>query len=84
MVLAPESNGNEKNLYRLLVIGKKSLLEIRETEARSSERYWARIGDIFDNPTELTKELLSKEFREGDMARPAGEGKYSIIDHSKS
>ena len=31
VVLAPES----KNLYRLLVIGKKSLPEIRESEARS-------------------------------------------------
>ena len=33
MVLAPESNG-KKSLYRLLVIGKKSLPEIRESEAR--------------------------------------------------
>jgi hypothetical protein len=78
MVLAPES----KNLYRLLVIGKKSLPEIRESEARSSERYWARIGGIFDDPTQLTNELLSKEFREGDMARPVGEGKYAIVDHN--
>ena len=81
MVLAPESD-NKKNLYRLLVIGKKSLPEIRKTEARSSDRYWARVGGIFDNPAELTKELLSKEFREGDMARPVGEGKYAIVNHS--
>jgi hypothetical protein len=81
VVLAPESSG-KKNLYRLLVIGKKSLPEIRETEARSSERYWARVGGIFDDPTQLTKELLSREFREGDMARPVGEGKYAIVDHS--
>jgi hypothetical protein len=79
VVLAPES----KNLYRLLIVGKKSLPEIRETEARSSERYWARVGGIFNDPEELTKELLSKEFREGDMARPAGEGKYAIVDHNK-
>jgi hypothetical protein len=79
VVLVPES----KNLFRLLVIGKKSLPEIRETEARSSERYWARVGGIFDDPAQLTKELLSKEFREGDMARPAGEGKYAIVDHNK-
>jgi hypothetical protein len=32
---------------------------------------------------QLTQELLSKEFREGDMARPAGEGKYAIVDHNK-
>ena len=78
VVLAPES----KNLYRLLVIGKKSLPEIRESEARSSERYWARVGGIFDDPTQLTYELLSKEFRDGDMARPVGEGKYAIVDHN--
>jgi hypothetical protein len=78
VILAPES----RNLYRLLVIGKKSLPEIRVTEARSSERYWARVGGIFDDSTQLTDELLSKEFREGDMARPAGEGKYAIVDHN--
>ena len=83
MVLAPESK-NKKDLYRLLVIGKKSLPEIRDTEARSSERYWARVGGIFDNPTQLTNELLSKEFREGDMARLVGEGKYAIINHSNN
>src|ERR687892_614404 len=60
MVLAPESN-DKKSFYRLLVIGKKSLSEIRKTEARSSERYWARVGGIFDDPTQLTRELLSKE-----------------------
>jgi hypothetical protein len=81
VVLAPELNG-KKSFYRLLVIGKKSLPEIRETEARSSERYWARVGGIFDDPTQLTRELLSKEFREGDMARPVGEGKYAIVDHN--
>jgi hypothetical protein len=81
MVLAPESN-DKKSLYRLLVIGKKSLPEIRKTEARSSERYWARVGGIFDDPTQLTRELLSKEFRDGDMARPVGEGKYAIVSHS--
>jgi hypothetical protein len=80
MVLAPESK-NRKDLYRLFVIGKKSLPEIRQTEARSSERYWARVGGIFDRPDQLTKELLSKEFREGDIARPVGEGKYAIVSH---
>ena len=83
MILAPESK-NKKDLYRLLVIGKKSLPEIRETEARSSERYWARVGGIFDHPSQLTKELLSDEFREGDIARPVGEGKYAIVNHSNN
>ena len=84
MVTAPEEqeNNSKKNrLYRLFIIGKKSLPEIRETEARASERYWARVGGIFKDPNELTKELLSDEFRKGDAARPVGEGKYAIVKH---
>ena len=89
MVTAPEkevkeqqenNNNNKNQLYRLFVIGKKSLPEIRKTEARSSERYWARVGGIIKNPQELTKELFSDEFRKGDAARPVGgEGKYAIV-----
>jgi hypothetical protein len=88
MVTAPEEtttkNDHKKThrpLYRLFVIGKKSLPEIRKSEARSSERYWARVGGIFERPEELTKELLSDEFRKGDAARPVGEGKYAIVKH---
>lgn len=77
MVTAPE----ESQLYRLFVIGKKSLPEIRETEARASERYWARVGGIFKDARELTKDLSSDEFRRGDAARPVGEGKYAIVSH---
>ena len=84
MTITIKESKKKKDLYRLLVIGKKSLPEIRDTEARSLERYWARVGGIFDNPTQLTNELLSKEFREGNMARPVGEGKYAIINHSNN
>jgi hypothetical protein len=70
-----------RRLYRLFVIGKKSLPEIRKSEARSSERYWARVGGIFERPEDLTKELLSDEFRKGDAARPVGEGKYAIVEY---
>jgi hypothetical protein len=42
---------------------KKSLPEIRKSEARASE--------LFYDPNELTKELLS----------PVGEGKYAIVKH---
>jgi hypothetical protein len=79
MVTAPEQGSSQ--LYRLFVIGKKSLPEVRKTEARASERYWARVGGIFKDATELTKELLSDEFRKGDAARPVGEGKYAIVKH---
>jgi hypothetical protein len=88
MVTAPEEtvtkNDRERThrpFYRLFVIGKKSLPEIRTSEARSSERYWARVGGIFEKPEGLTKELLSDEFRKGDLARPVGEGKYAVVRH---
>jgi hypothetical protein len=88
MVTVPErtatKNDKEKTnrqLYRLFIIGKKSLPEIRTSEARSSERYWARVGGIFEKSEDLTNELLSDEFRKGDAARPVGEGKYAIVSH---
>src|SRR5215208_7600339 len=88
MVTAPEETGEKKmgrkkEMYRLIVIGKKSLPEIRKTEARGSERYWGRVGGIFEDPKELTKELFSDEFRKGDIARPVGEGKYAIVKYQK-
>jgi hypothetical protein len=72
---------NASTWYRLFTIGKKSLPEVRHTEARRSERYWAKIGGIFHDSKVLTNELLSSEYREGDSARPVGEGKYAIISH---
>jgi hypothetical protein len=77
MVTAPEGG----QLYRLFVIGKKSLPEVRQTEARASERYWATVGGVFKDANELTKDLSSDEFRKGDAARPVGEGKYAIVKH---
>jgi hypothetical protein len=85
MVTAPkdkDSNSNDKNqFYRLFVIGKKSLPEIRKSEARASERFCARVGEIFEDKNDLTKELFSDEFRKGDGARPSGFGKYVISRH---
>jgi hypothetical protein len=77
----PKEEEESSPRYRLFVIGKKSLPEIRTTEARRSERYWAKVGGIFENPQKLTSELLSDEFRKGDAARPVGEGKYAIVKH---
>jgi hypothetical protein len=84
MVTGPEKSEKESDksqFYRLFVIGKKSLPMIRKTEARASERYWARVGGIFQNPADLTRDLLADEFRKGDAARPVGEGKYAIVKH---
>lgn len=81
-----KTNQNKKDIgqrrfYRLFVIGKKSLPEIRKSEARASERYWARVGGLFENEVDLTKELFADEFRKGDIARPVGLGKYFIVKH---
>lgn len=68
MVTAPDKQNNRDTskitrgkFYRLFVIGKKSLPEIRKSEARASERYWARVGGIFEDQNDLTKELFSDE-----------------------
>lgn len=76
-----KDNERSKQFFRLFVIGKKSLPEIRKSEARASERYWARVGGIFTNVNDLTNELFSDEFRHGDAARPVGSGKYIIVKH---
>ncbi len=75
------ASNNTSTWYRLFTIGKKSLPEVRHTEARRSERYWAKVGGIFQDSKDLTNELLSSEYREGDSARPVGEGKYAIVSH---
>jgi hypothetical protein len=85
MITASEQRANNSNsdnqIYRLFVVGKKSLPTIRKSEARASERFWARIGGVFKNANELTKELLSDEFKRGDAARPVGEGKYALVKY---
>jgi hypothetical protein len=81
MVTAPENEKNKSRFYRLFVIGKKSLPEIRTSEARASERYWARVGGIFEDQNDLIRDLFSDEFRKGDVARPAGVGKYVLVRH---
>jgi DNA-binding PadR family transcriptional regulator len=93
MVLCPEeeqkiidgtnndTNPKEKKIYRLFIIGKKSLPEIRKTEASSSVRFWAQVGGIFYDPQNLVEDLTADEYKKGDTARPVGEGKYAIIEH---
>jgi hypothetical protein len=75
------TSNNTSTWYRLFTIGKKSLPEVRRTEARRSERYWAKVGGIFHDTKDLTNELSSSEYREGDSAHPVGEGKYDIVSH---
>ena len=93
MVLSPEgeqkiidntnndANSKKKKIYRLFIIGKKSLPEIRKTEARSLERFWAQVGGIFYDSQNLVEDLTADEYKKGDAARPVGEGKYAIIEY---
>ena len=79
MVTAPEkrsgggeernSSDNKSDLYRLFIIGKKSLPEVRKTEARVSEWYWARVGGIFKDANELTKEKKKMNSEEKKMKK---------------
>ena len=81
----PNNRGTSKNskkFYRLFVIGKKSLPEIRTSEARASERLGSS-RSIFEDVDGGPNELYSDEFREGDAARPVGAGKYVIVRHQK-
>jgi hypothetical protein len=75
------TSNNASTWYRLFTTGKKSLPEVRHTEARRSERYCAKVRGIFHDTKDLTNGLLSSEYREGDSSRPVGEGKYAIVSH---
>lgn len=71
-----------RQIYRLLVIGERSLPVIRKKgEGVASERYWARVVNIITDLNELTKELFSNKLSKDDIARPVGEGKYIIVKH---
>ena len=54
-----------KKIYRLFIIGKKSLPKIRKTEARSSERFWAQVGGIFYDSQNLVEDLTADEYKKG-------------------
>jgi hypothetical protein len=85
MATAPEG---KKAKYRLFVVGRKQLPEIEKGKATSEERNWALNTLTTDNPEDIRKELLAAEYetetrgkRRMAAAAPAGEGKYSIVEH---
>jgi hypothetical protein len=78
-VLAPEG----RELYRLFVVGRKRL-----PEATSHEREWAFVVEVATRPDDVrddlerrTYETKTRGIRVEGEARPAGEGRYAIVDH---
>jgi hypothetical protein len=83
MATAPEGGK-----YRLFVVGQKQMPEIAEGRSTASERNWALNVLTTPNPDDIRKELLPAEYptetkgtRRIGAAAPAGEGKYSIVEH---
>ena len=69
--------------YRGIVVGRKRLPDPRE-----HERVWAFVAEVGDNPQELHDELRRRAYetrtrgvRVQPETRPAGEGRYAIVEH---
>jgi hypothetical protein len=84
MVTSPDNSDK----YRVFLIGQKQLPEILEGKSNSEERNWALNVLTSSNPNDIRKEFLPAEYktetrgtRRTSSAVPAGEGKYSIVEH---
>ncbi len=80
VVLSPHG----KKRYRLLVMGRKRLPEIRD----GGERYWGFVSRVEDSAINLREEFEAESYetktrgrREVPPARPAGEGVYALVEH---
>ena len=69
--------------YRRLVVGRKHL-----PDPRAHEREWAFVAEVADSPAELRDDLKRKAYETKTLgnriqpeARPAGEGRYALVDH---
>ena len=84
MVTSPDKS----EINRVFLIGQKQLPEITEGRSSSEERNWALNVLTTSDPEEIRKEFLPAEYetetrgtRRLGAAAPAGEGKYSIVEH---
>lgn len=82
MVLIPD----QKQKYRLMVIGQK---ELPEPNKAGQQRYWGYVLMISETPEQIRNELGSKHYstktrgeRFIQTARPSGEGVYRIVNHN--
>jgi hypothetical protein len=91
MLLAAERDGRPH--FRLFVIGRKKLPEIRRGEAHPEERNWAMNVLTTSDAERVRRELLAREYptatrgtRLVGAAKAVGEGRYQLIerrDHSE-
>src|SRR5581483_12308992 len=72
-----------KRLYRLILIGRKRLPDVKK-----HEREWAFVYKVSRTPGEIEAELKQEVYetktrgvRVKPAARPAGEGVYAIVRH---
>jgi hypothetical protein len=84
MVISPDKS----KMTRVFLVGQKQLPEIREGRSSSEERNWALNVLTTPNAEDIRNEFLPAEYktktrgtRRMGGAVPAGEGKYSIVEH---
>jgi hypothetical protein len=70
--------------FRRLIVGRKRL-----PDPLRHERTWAFVAEVGDCPESLREELVRKAYETGTggvriqpEARPAGEGRYAIVEHN--
>lgn len=88
MVISHEDS-KAKHAYRLFLLGSKQLPEIVEGKSKSTERNWALNILTTSDPEDIKQEILvpvkysteTRGERTMPAASPAGEGKYSIVEH---
>ncbi|HZD36975.1 MAG TPA: hypothetical protein VE130_17355, partial [Nitrososphaeraceae archaeon] len=91
MVTCPEESTEKKTeaIYRAFLLGSKRLPEIIKGKSKSTERNWALNILTTSDPEDIKHEILvpaeysteTRGKRRIAAASPAGEGKYSIVQH---
>jgi hypothetical protein len=79
IVLEPKQK--DKHLYRLIIIGRKKMPEVKPHGGRHS--YWGFVEKVSQKAEEVEDELDPKTqgVRTKAAARPVGEGLYNIVRH---
>ena len=89
MVTCSDEGGKKTSIYRLFLLGAKQLPEIVEGKSKSTERNWALNILTTSDPEDIKQEILvpakysteTRGERRMAAASPAGEGKYSVVQH---
>jgi hypothetical protein len=74
---------SQSKRFRRIVVGRKRL-----PDPETHEREWAFVAEVADDPEQIRDDIEAKTYetktrgtRTQPAARPAGEGRYSIVDH---